>query len=729
MEDSRKTSYNQDDRPIDIPALSFLVITGLVSVVAQTVALREFLSLCQGSEITLGLGLAAWLAGGAAGGITAARVQRTMGWRQGLFTGFVLLTLLCPGVLVFIRSFRILSGALPGQTVSLGQMAMASLLSFLPLGALVSLQYCLGVACLESTGRGQAAGRAYGLEALGFLIGGLVFTFGLSIRTTASASLIFCSGLCLLGCALTRFGMVSRLAALIMSVLALAAALFFGTKAEMVAQRLAYSGYEIKSVSSSPYGQTVIVQRQGQVSVFYQGHPWLAYPPAVSMGDEETAALGLLAGGDNREILCIGGWELLPILLSQRINTVTLAEPDPWLITGIGRQGLSTWDSLLADPRLRLVADDGRAFVQRKGDGYSLIILSLPYPSSLEWNRFYTLEFFQAARKRLEADGALLIRLPGGESFLDANKMDLAAVLRRTLSAVFPKNIAASGQGLYLVGFVTDSLTHKQLTEKYRALDLRLSFFSPAQWDQLWDVWRRERLVEEMDRKKAGLNQDLHPRALVPGLRLWQAMTSRGWSRAYGWAVAWAPGLWLALLLMLFRPRRRQIGTALTTGASAMGMQMLCLWGLQMEIGTLYYWLGLGNALFMAGTALGSFLFVANPLRPRMLILESAWLIWILIFLLASSFKILPGWGYLVGMAISGLLLGLEFPALVASHAGEKGLSQALAVSPVYAADLAGGMAAAILAGVILIPAWGMAGAAAFLLGLKLVSFIWWWGK
>lgn len=731
MEDSRKTFLNQDIRPNDFPAASVLVITGLAAVVIQTVVLREFLALCQGSEITLGLGLAAWLAGGAAGSMIAGWGQRAIGWRAGLLTGWTLLAVLCPGALIFLRYFRHLAAALPGQAMSLGQIAMASFSTLCPLGLLVAGQYCFGVAWLEKAGRSQAAGRAYGLEALGFLLGGLAFTFVLSIKATAAASLLLCSALCLLGCALTSSGLGLRMGALVLSALALTTAIIWGPGLERASQHLAYGGYEIRTVSSSPYGQTVIAQRQGQVSVFYQGSSWLEHPPAIALGDEETVALGFLASGSGGDVLCLGGWGLLPVLLSQPINTVTLAEPDPWLITGIRRQGLGSWDSLLADSRLRLVATDGRSFMERDEKQYGLIILSLPYPLSLEWNRYYTREFFGTVRKRLKPDGALVVRLPGGETWLDYDKINLAAVVQRTMVNVFRKIRLVSGQSLYLLGFGEGKASSDlyPTADRYQALGLRLSFFSPAQLEHLLDVERNDLLKRKIDEIGAGSNRDLCPRALVPGLGLWQAMISKIWGRAYRSAITWSPALWLLLLLLWFWPRGRPTGTALATGGSAMGMQMLCLWGLQIERGTLYHWLGLGNALFMAGTALGSFLFLGQSRRLKILVLESTWLIWILGFLILTLAGRLPAWACLLGSAISGLLLGLEYPALVAGYAEERGRSQVMSVAPVYAADLAGGLMAAILCGMLLVPAWGLAGAAAFLLGLKLVSVRWWLGR
>ena len=72
----------------------------------------------------------------------------------------------------------------------------------------------------------------------------------------------------------------------------------------------------------------------------------------------------------------------------------------------------------LGDPRVVVEHVDGRLLVRQRGaqdarlsaGGYDLIIANLPYPSTLQLNRFYTAEFFQMASTIPSPDNRLKVR-------------------------------------------------------------------------------------------------------------------------------------------------------------------------------------------------------------------------------------------------------------------------------------------------------------------------------
>jgi spermidine synthase len=84
-------------------------------------------------------------------------------------------------------------------------------------------------------------------------------------------------------------------------------------------------------------------------------------------------------------------------------------------------------------PRVRLVVDDGRNFVQRGGRKFDVIVSEPPNIWVSGVSGLFTQEFYQAARQRLSPGGLLCQWLPLYE--LDAG--DFAAALR-TIGSVFP---------------------------------------------------------------------------------------------------------------------------------------------------------------------------------------------------------------------------------------------------------------------------------------------------
>ena len=95
---------------------------------------------------------------------------------------------------------------------------------------------------------------------------------------------------------------------------------------------------------------------------------------------------------------------------------------------------------------LIFIAKGLRLLVKRKGwemrslpqERYDLIFINLPYPSTLQLNRFYTREFFQMAREILAEDGVLVVGAPGILTYMSPELRDLNAVIYETLVEVFP---------------------------------------------------------------------------------------------------------------------------------------------------------------------------------------------------------------------------------------------------------------------------------------------------
>lgn len=64
---------------------------------------------------------------------------------------------------------------------------------------------------------------------------------------------------------------------------------------------------------------------------------------------------------------------------------------------------------------------------------YALVIANLPYPSTLQLNRWYTVEFFQMVRDLLAEEGILVSRCPGTLTYMSGELRDLNAMAYRTL--------------------------------------------------------------------------------------------------------------------------------------------------------------------------------------------------------------------------------------------------------------------------------------------------------
>jgi spermidine synthase len=93
------------------------------------------------------------------------------------------------------------------------------------------------------------------------------------------------------------------------------------------------------------------------------------------------------------------------------------------------------------DPRVKIVMDDGRRFVARRGEPFEVIVLEPLLPDTPAAYPFYTLEFYQLARQRLTPGGVLAQWIP-----IHATEPRAFRALVATFAASFPH------RALYLVG-------------------------------------------------------------------------------------------------------------------------------------------------------------------------------------------------------------------------------------------------------------------------------------
>ena len=95
---------------------------------------------------------------------------------------------------------------------------------------------------------------------------------------------------------------------------------------------------------------------------------------------------------------------------------------------------------MLVDPRVSIITADGRFFLAHPTDEtpYDAILVNLPDPSTVLINRFYSREFFAAAKARLRAGGLLMTRLSFSPDYLGPELEDLAASVYRTDARCLP---------------------------------------------------------------------------------------------------------------------------------------------------------------------------------------------------------------------------------------------------------------------------------------------------
>jgi spermidine synthase len=757
--------------------LGFLLM-GFSFTVTQSLLIRELLVAFSGNELSIGLILGNWLLLEAIGSGVMGRLSQRWGTNAASFATLQVLFAFClPVCLWAVYNSRQLVGAVPGEGVGLVSIFATSLLILVPLALVDGTMFTFGCRAYTAlTGdENVATGWVYVCEALGAIAGGLLFTLLFIPFLVALQIALLLSCLNLVSAALLlTFPGIKRPAASPgpIALLALASIgliiLFLPQTKESQrrAQSLHWGDQELVFSENSVYGNVAVVQLADQYTFFADGIPILTVPDPDLVLSEEMVHFPLSFVPQPRRALVLSGGVggILSELLRYPLDRIDYAELDPLLIDAVRRFPTPLTETELGDPRVQVDELDGRLLVNRiqrqassrPGIGYDLVIVNLPYPSTLQLNRLYTLEFFQSVREFLSEQGLLVISCPGSLSYMGEELRALNGMAYHTLRQVFPAVRPIPGElNLWLASPAETLLAAsvEQLIERWESRGLETQVVSAPHFRLRLSQQRLDWFWSALDLEPASqqaINRDLHPVGLFFGLAYWNALFAPGVARLFqfvGQLKLWSLGLPILAvgLLMLLLSRRTNRGRRThlpfvigTTGFAGMTADLMIIFAFQTLYGYVYHWIGLLITAFMAGLSIGGLLMTRRLSRKEgkratLLQLELALvLFWILLpitlSLLRTSSTSPLGISSIQGLllllnAVAGFLVGAQFP-LANRLASRQQDSTGGTAGLLYAADLIGAFLGAILVSVMLIPVLGITETCVLMVGLKGMSLL-----
>ena len=599
-----------------------LWLIGFTAVNAQVVLMRELMVVFHGNELSLGLMLASWLVWTAAGSGLLGRIP--VGRRRSERLVAVLelgVALAFPLSIAAVRWSRQALQPVTGEVLGPGRMLLVGLAVLAPFCALSGWLFAAASRLrMQATqeGTASASGRVYLLEAAGSAVGGVV------------ASLVLIRWLGSFGIAWLVAGMnfvVAARLALGRSWAPLLAAAVWGPgwiatqTLENVSLNALWRGLRVIESRNSTYGNLTVVETEGSRTLYETGLAAGTAPdPAAA---EEAVHYALLQHPQPRSLLLIGGgWQgaLLEALKHPTLERVDYVELDPEILKLAERHFADQWLPARKDPRVRLHAMDGCLYVRRTGQRFDVIIVNLPEPETAQLNRFYTLEFFREAARRLTPDGVLSLRLRGAENYLSPELARLLGSIRATLRLVFPYVVTLPGETVHFFAssqpnvLVSDA---EALYQRWRARGIETRYVRDYYFRFRFTPLRI-RALEEQIAASSGLriNRDFAPVGYYYAVTRWSAQFDRRYRTLLEAAgAAGFPGISAVLLIVglaiAWRARRWGMrgaaGLAVTAmGFTLMALQVLLLIGFQAVHGYVYHQLALIIGAFMAGMALGS---------------------------------------------------------------------------------------------------------------------------
>ncbi len=394
--------------------LLLLFLTGLTTMGMELIWIRLFTPYIGPVVYAFAIILVAYLLATFLG----SRIYRWWSFRGGRESELAWIALVPAGVLVLVTSDVRLALGSSGR-VFLGVTPFAAVMGFLT-PMLVDRW---------SAGDPDRAGKAYGINVLGCIVGPLLSGFLLLPFLGESWSTLVLTlpwlAMAMHAAFAAKSGLVTRAAAF--GAVAAAMAILFFTQ-DFATQ---YPQREVLRDSTA----TVIATGEGMSKrLIINGVNITAMVPIPKMMAHLSLA-SLAQPPRNALVICFGMGTTFRSAMSWGIPTtaVDLVPSVPKLFTYYHRDG----EKVLAAPGARVVVDDGRRFLERSPEEYDAIIIDPPPPVQAAGSSLlYSEDFYAVAKKRLRPGGILQQFLPDGVNA--ANDNQLKASVARALQNSFP---------------------------------------------------------------------------------------------------------------------------------------------------------------------------------------------------------------------------------------------------------------------------------------------------
>jgi len=714
-----------------------LLIAGFVSILGQVVLLRELNVAFYGVELIYVLAMGVWLLWTAAGAVIGRRrstPSRTLvGWLV------VLLAVLLPLDVAGIRWLREASGGIPGTYLPFGRQLIAVLLVLCPIGITLGLLFQKAAKLFIAERKTLAL--AYAIESAGGLLGGLAATLLLKYGVQNLAIALFC-GLSSVGAILaflSRERGSLRLVTIIVSVL-LVVALVFSSPVDRYLTRLNHP--DLLDTEDSPYGRITITRRADQFVVFENDA--LAFE-TQGVAAEELVHLAALHGHNPRRVLVLGGGlgGILAEILKYSPEKVDYVELNPTLLA-LARKNLppTRLEPLSADV-VEIHIADPRDFVRGAGR-YDLILVGMSDPTSGLSNRFYTREFFARCAAILRTDGVLAFRLATSENIWTRFVMYRNASVINALRDVF-HDIRVFPATANVVIASQNELPRDPtiISEGLKRRGIETKLVTPPYIQYLYTNDRFFDLARRLESTPAPPNTDTRPvcyryasmiwlSKFIPAMINWDAGSFDTSMASH--AVAYGVILLLIGIGFLLIRRRLKIRRAVlvaVAGFVGMVLESGIILHYQVTSGVLFLNVGVLLMAVMAGLALGAILILqtaaAKPGKARSIGRGVGYGLLGGFAFVSAGFAGLASLGFAASLLVSSLLLfvtGLLVSGLFAYASLWRVDEQRAVVSPLYAADLLGGFAGALLGSLLLIPFVGLPETALMMLALAVAALL-----
>lgn len=687
---------------------------GLTAMATQIIMIREFLAIFQGNELIIGMFLGFWMLLTAAGSFLATKFSSHLpGFHASmppcLITLLGLLPLTMLFALAYLRSYFIAPGVMAG----IDDIFLFLLLVLGPFCLVSGFLFPIMVHELSALHDKNLIHKGYALDAAGSIAGGLLFSLLFLFILNPFDSLLILTCTCFFTAIAWASGQKRKIASIALLVIGMVILVIsFIIKPDELINRLSFKNQQVLEVKSSPFGKLTITRLDEQLNLYENGVPVITGDDPVFREESVHYAMLLHSRPENVLLISGGTGGTIGELLKYPLEKIDYLEINPWMIRLIDK-----YQPFTKDDRVSFIYKDPRIILSRAGQKYDVIILNTPEPLSAELNRFYTLEFFQLLKDKLNPGGIISLSVPAAGNYMSETSRMMHSVLFNTLQTVFGFIRIIPGDKDYFLA--SESSLNNSFLQKYPSVGFTNLYVNPSYINEDLQKMRSDLIMKDLI-PEALVNSDLKPYVF--------SLSLRHWLERFKIDFRIIPVV-LAILIVVAFLFLGPLNLGLFAGGfTALALEFLLLIWFQVMYGYVFQMTGVIFAVFMAGIALGSVLMhlVKNGTFRVFLALQAA--IAAFAALLAILMLVIPSnsahWTIipliLVLVFITGLLTGAQFS--LSGSLRKTSIRQSSGES--FSADLLGSAIGIVLASVYLIPQLGLPVTGMVLAGLNVVALL-----
>lgn len=565
---------------------------GFTTIIAQTILLRECLNVFYGNELVIGIILSNWMILTGLGAYLGKFAEKKA-HRPGNSILLVIYVGILPVITVFLLHFLRNIVFQTGSMISIVQMIYASFILLMPVCILSGMLFTVFSIYLSKKYQQNLISKVYTFEALGSVIGGLIFNFLFIYLFKTFESLIILAVLNLILASLLLYDIRKNI--LLVLIIPLTGIFIWAGlhyPLDRIAKSFLYPQQSIIYQKDTPYGNLTVTQQKNQIN-FYENNVLLSSSHDVK-SSEETVHYAMSQHPAPEQVLLIGGGISGTIneMLKYDITQLDYVEMNPWVIDLIKQYAKGINDS-----SVRIINQDARLYIKNTSRNYDVVIMDLPQPNTAQINRYYTINFMHELEKILKPHSVFSLSLSATGNYMSKEAQKSQSVIYQTLNRVFDHILIIPGSQNYFL-CSRQSLSYdipRLISEKNISTDYVNKYYlnTPS-------IKERGQSILQHLNQQASVNKDFRPVAYFRQLQHWLSYFQFNY-----WLIA--IGLGLVMLFILFKARNNPVNIGLFFGGFAgSSVEVLILLAFQVIYGYVYHIIGIVVMLFMGGLAFGA---------------------------------------------------------------------------------------------------------------------------